>query len=110
MDKQWMRAPRSTTEYAAGVTKFLEFAAENAGMVHIVLCPCKTCANRFWNNRTLVSEHMYKCHLTISKFVHIPCLNISMVTRPIVSPIMIKLLRKSELLIIILLQFIHVNC
>ncbi|KAK1646683.1 hypothetical protein QYE76_051237 [Lolium multiflorum] len=82
MDKQWMRAPRSTTEYAAGVTKFLEFAAENAGMVHIVLCPCKTCANRFWNNRTLVSEHMYKCHLTISKFVHIPCLNISMVTRP----------------------------
>jgi hypothetical protein len=58
MDKQWMRAPRSTAEYAAGVTKFLQFAAENAGMVNRVLCPCKTCANRFWNNRSLVSEHL----------------------------------------------------
>ena len=58
IDKRWLRAPRASTAYASGVDVFLNFAAENAGMLSRVLCPCKNCANRFWLTPDLVSEHL----------------------------------------------------
>jgi hypothetical protein len=37
MDKSWMSAPRSTVEYDEGVSNFIEFAIEKAGMAHRLL-------------------------------------------------------------------------
>jgi hypothetical protein len=53
-----MSAPRSSKEYAFGVSTFLDYAAENAGMDNVVLCPCKHCSNRFWLADSVVSEHL----------------------------------------------------
>jgi hypothetical protein len=58
MDKSWMSTPRSSNEYAFGVSTFLDYAAENAGTDNVVLCPCKHCSNRFWLANSVVSEHL----------------------------------------------------
>ena len=53
-----MSAPRSTVLYSEGVRLFLEFASERAGMNHRFLCPCTTCANRYWLSESSVREHL----------------------------------------------------
>ncbi|KAM0914261.1 hypothetical protein ACQ4PT_011640 [Festuca glaucescens] len=58
MDKSRMTAPRSTTQYAQGVSFFLEFATEKAGMRQRFLCPCTTCANRYWLSESEVRDHL----------------------------------------------------
>ena len=58
MDKSWMSAPRSTILYSEGVRLFLEFASERAGMNHRFLCPCTTCANRYWLSERCIREHL----------------------------------------------------
>jgi hypothetical protein len=56
-----MSAPRSTVEYDEGVSNFIEFAIEKAGMVHRLLCPCNQCVNRYWLVHSQVREHLV-CH------------------------------------------------
>ena len=53
-----MSAPRSSTEYATGVSHFLDFAAENVGMRTAVLCPCRKCSNRYWLSGSEVTAHL----------------------------------------------------
>ena len=53
-----MKEPRSSSTYGIGVTNFLLYAAENAGMQDRVLCPCAHCPNRFWKTNSIVSEHL----------------------------------------------------
>lgn len=53
-----MRLARSSDEYAAGVRKFVQFAAANSGKNVKILCPCKNCANRFWLADQLVWDHL----------------------------------------------------
>ena len=58
MDKSWLSVPRSTVLYAEGVSMFLEFASERAGMRHRFLCPCASCTNRFWLSESTVRDHL----------------------------------------------------
>jgi hypothetical protein len=37
MDKSWMKKPRSSSTYGIGVTNFLLYAAENAGIQDRIL-------------------------------------------------------------------------
>ncbi|BAF13999.1 Os04g0128300 [Oryza sativa Japonica Group] len=58
MDKGWMKASRSSIEYNIGVNKFIDFALSTSASDNRILCPCKTCGNRYWLGEHEVREHL----------------------------------------------------
>ena len=58
MDKSWIRKPRHTHEYYAGVQQFLDFAISNAIDGVNILCPCPKCNFKKWKPRGEVNQHL----------------------------------------------------
>jgi len=53
-----MQSPRHSVEFGAGVTMFIQFAADQSAIDGMIICPCKSCANRFWSDLNTVHEHL----------------------------------------------------
>nr|CAD1823294.1 unnamed protein product [Ananas comosus var. bracteatus] len=49
---------RVSKKYLDGVLNFLDFAFLKAVREGSILCPCKRCANCFWQNKDTVLEHL----------------------------------------------------
>lgn len=58
MDKSWLIAPRSTVTYRDGLRKFIQCAIEKTGINGKILCPCKSCGNRYWLGQDQVNDHL----------------------------------------------------
>ncbi|CAN1215468.1 hypothetical protein LINPERPRIM_LOCUS237, partial [Linum perenne] len=58
MDMSWIRKPRHTHEYYAGVQQFLDFAISNAIDGVNIICPCPKCNFKKWRPRNEVNQHL----------------------------------------------------
>ncbi|CAN1777819.1 hypothetical protein LINPERHAP1_LOCUS14199 [Linum perenne] len=58
MDKTWIRLPRHTSEYIAGVEQFLDFALAHSADKKNIRCPCIKCNNKKWQNRAGAFTHL----------------------------------------------------
>ncbi|CAN1170390.1 hypothetical protein LINPERHAP2_LOCUS28976, partial [Linum perenne] len=58
MDKSWIRKPRHTREYYAGVQQLLDFAISNAVDGVNILCPCPKCNFKKLMPRNEVNQHL----------------------------------------------------
>ena len=58
MDKSWIKMPRNTLEYQAGLNKFLDFAFEHDSSAGTILCPCHKCSFRKWKSRQEVFDDL----------------------------------------------------
>src|SRR5215469_4069439 len=58
MDKGWMKLSRLSSEYDAGLQKFLDFAIEKVGDLGRIQCPCKKCMGVPWLSRQDLNDHL----------------------------------------------------
>ena len=58
MDKSWIRKPRNTLEYVAGLNGFLDFAFEHNSGSNSIICPCDKCGFNKWHTRDEVLDHL----------------------------------------------------
>lgn len=58
MDKKWMHLPRHTVEYQNGIKKFMEFAFSKSARADTIRCPCNSCANLYWLDKSTVYDHL----------------------------------------------------
>ncbi|TVU13487.1 hypothetical protein EJB05_40546 [Eragrostis curvula] len=58
MDKEWMRAPRFSSEHDKGLTEFIELAFATSAEQNRILCPCKKCGNNYWIDAQDIRDHL----------------------------------------------------
>jgi hypothetical protein len=56
MDKSWIKMPRNSARYQAGLNGFLDFAFEHGSSADTILCPCDKCDFRKWKSRQEVLD------------------------------------------------------
>ncbi|PKU83218.1 hypothetical protein MA16_Dca006618 [Dendrobium catenatum] len=58
MNKSWITKSRWSREYNKGVEDFLNFASRSKNLSGKILCPCKSCINRYFHSIQDVKEHI----------------------------------------------------
>ncbi|XP_057437004.1 uncharacterized protein LOC130729311 isoform X2 [Lotus japonicus] len=58
IDKSWIKKPRNTLEYLAGLNSFLDFAFEHNSGSNTIICPCDKCGFKKWHIRDEVLDHL----------------------------------------------------
>ena len=57
-DRSWLGLPRNSAAFLKGLDDFLNFAYANKRPDSVIYCPCKVCANRYYESRNIVREHI----------------------------------------------------
>ena len=58
MDKSWIEKPRTHLAYLEGVENFIKIAKEKALIDGKIVCPYRTCYNRFYYEPIVVEDHL----------------------------------------------------
>ncbi|PKU62277.1 hypothetical protein MA16_Dca028560 [Dendrobium catenatum] len=58
MNKSWINKSRWSHEYSKGVEDFLNFVNRSKNQSGKILCPCKSCINRYFHSIKDVKEHI----------------------------------------------------
>ncbi|PKU61656.1 hypothetical protein MA16_Dca028239 [Dendrobium catenatum] len=58
MDKSWITKAMWSRDYVNGVNNFIEFAGRSQNISGKILCPCKSCINRYFHSMKDVKDHL----------------------------------------------------
>ncbi|KAL0909142.1 hypothetical protein M5K25_023674 [Dendrobium thyrsiflorum] len=58
MDKSWITKAKWSRDYVNGVNNFIEFASQSQNLLGKILCPCKSCINRYFHSMKDVKDHL----------------------------------------------------
>ncbi|KAI0520429.1 hypothetical protein KFK09_007904 [Dendrobium nobile] len=58
MDKSWITKAKWSRDYVNGVNNFIEFASRSKNLSGKILCPCKSCINRYFLSLKDVKDHL----------------------------------------------------
>ncbi|PKU78239.1 hypothetical protein MA16_Dca018039 [Dendrobium catenatum] len=58
MDKSWITKAKWSRDYVNGVNNFIEFASQSQNSLGKILCPCKSCINRYFHSMKDVKDHL----------------------------------------------------